>query len=107
MSRRVIYRKEAALESKFLRFVLKVDARIKNFKLVVPSQAGYPDRLLVLPGGKTLFVELKAKGEKLRPLQEERRAELYALGHPVIVITGDENLDVFIELLGKLMELTP
>lgn len=42
-------------------------------KFVSPGFDGVPDRLVLLPGGKCAFVELKAPGKKLRPLQEKRK----------------------------------
>nr|WP_330398693.1 VRR-NUC domain-containing protein [Lacrimispora celerecrescens] len=51
---------------------------------------GVPDRLVLLPGGRCAFVELKAPGKKLRPLQEKRRTQLEALGFPVYCIDRTE-----------------
>ena len=38
-------------------------------KLTCPGFDGMPDRLALLPGGKIVFVEVKAPGQKPRPLQ--------------------------------------
>ncbi len=61
-------------------------------KFVSPSFDGMPDRLVLLPGGKCAFVELKASGKKLRPLQEKRKHQLEALGFSVYVIDGLEQI---------------
>ena len=42
-------------------------------KFVSPGLDGVPDRLVLFPGGKVAFAELKAPGKKLRPLQEKRK----------------------------------
>ncbi|MBQ8195427.1 MAG: VRR-NUC domain-containing protein, partial [Oscillospiraceae bacterium] len=42
-------------------------------KFVSPGFDGVPDRLVLLPEGRLAFVELKAEGKKLRPLQEKRK----------------------------------
>lgn len=39
-------------------------------KFVSPGFDGVPDRLILLPKGKLAFIELKAPGKRLRPLQE-------------------------------------
>jgi len=40
--------------------------------LFSPGFDGVPDRLVLLPKGKMAFIELKAKGKKLRPLQKKK-----------------------------------
>ena len=61
-------------------------------KFVSPGFDGVPDRLVLLPGGKCAFVELKAPGKKLRPLKEKRKHQLEALGFSVYVIDGLEQI---------------
>lgn len=61
-------------------------------KFVSPGLDGVPDRIVLLPNKKMAFVELKAPGKKLRPLQEKRRSQLEALGFPVYVIDGAEQI---------------
>lgn len=55
-------------------------------KFVSPGMAGVPDRLLLFPGGKAVFVETKAPGKEPRPLQVHRHEQLRALGFRVFVI---------------------
>ena len=55
-------------------------------KFVSPGMSGVPDRIVLLPGGKAAFVELKAPGKKPRPLQEYRHDQLRALGFRVYVL---------------------
>ena len=54
-----------------------------SVKFVSPGLDGVPDRLVLLPGGKLAFVELKAPGKKMRPLQINRARHLTALGFRV------------------------
>ncbi|MCR2023749.1 VRR-NUC domain-containing protein [Blautia pseudococcoides] len=61
-------------------------------KFVSPGLDGVPDRIVLLPDKKMAFVELKAPGKKLRPLQEKRRRQLEALGFSVYVIDGAEQI---------------
>ena len=55
-------------------------------KLVSPGFDGMPDRMVLLPGGHTGFVEVKAPGRKPRPLQARRHEQLMALGFRVYVL---------------------
>lgn len=48
-----------------------------------PGCAGVPDRMILLPGGHILFVELKAPGKKERPLQAAIQRILRNLGFEV------------------------
>ena len=68
----------------------------RAYKFVSPGVSGVPDRLVCLPGGRVIFAELKAPGQKLRPLQELRRTELEGLGNIVVVLDSEEKVDQFI-----------
>ena len=59
-----------------------------------------PDRIVLLPYKVIAFVELKAPGEQLRPLQLKRKKQLEKLGFKVYVIDTIQALDVF---LGEMM----
>lgn len=61
-------------------------------KFVSPGLDGVPDRLILFPGGKVAFAELKAPGKKLRPLQEKRKRTLEGLGFRVYVIDNVEQI---------------
>ena len=65
-------------------------------KLQGNMYAGIPDRLILLPGGKAVFVELKSEGIKPRKLQLIRHEELRALGFQVYVIDTHEKLTQFL-----------
>lgn len=55
-------------------------------KFVSPGFDGVPDRLVLLPGGRAAFVELKTPGKKMRPLQVRRAEQLRALGFSVYCV---------------------
>ena len=61
-------------------------------KFTSPGWAGAPDRLVLLPGGLLAFVEAKAPGKTLRPLQVKRKGQLEALGFRVYVIDRPEQI---------------
>jgi len=52
-------------------------------KFVSPGVDGVPDRIVLLPMGRMAFVECKATGKKMRPIQEKRKKQLEALGFSV------------------------
>lgn len=56
------------------------------WKFISPGINGVPDRLVLMPGRNMAFVELKAPGKKMRPLQIKRKSQLEALGFLVYCI---------------------
>lgn len=61
-------------------------------KFVSPSFDGMPDRIVLLPKGRMAFVEVKAPGERPRPLQLSRHKLLRRLGFPVYVLDTEEQI---------------
>ncbi|MGN7309247.1 VRR-NUC domain-containing protein, partial [Bacillus subtilis] len=59
--------KESQIES-YLRDKIKALGGIA-YKFVSPGNSGVPDRMVLLPKGRTVFVELKAPGKKPTKLQ--------------------------------------
>lgn len=72
----------------------------RAYKFISPGNDGVPDRLVCLPGGKAIFVELKTTGGKLRPLQAMQIHRLQDLGFPVLIINSKNQVDALIESLG-------
>jgi hypothetical protein len=69
------------------------DAGGMAIKWVAPAMAGVPDRIVFLPGGVVIFVELKAPGKKSTPLQVRIQQMLSGLGADVRVIDSLEAVD--------------
>ena len=61
-------------------------------KLVSPGTDGMPDRLVLFPSGKLAFVEMKAPGMQMRPLQVRRKGQLEALGFRVYCVERLEQI---------------
>lgn len=61
-------------------------------KFTSPGLDGVPDRLVLFPGGRLAFVEVKAPGKKMRPLQERRAKQLRALGFQVYCLDCMEKI---------------
>ena len=66
-------------------------------KLTSPGFDGMPDRMVLMPGGCIGFVEVKAPGEKPRPLQLSRHRLLRRLGFKVYVLDGEEQIGGIID----------
>jgi len=59
-------------------------------KFISPGLNGVPDRLVLLPGGYMGFVEVKAPGGKLRPLQVRRMNQIVKLGFKTFCVSTPE-----------------
>ena len=80
---------EAGVREKTVEQKLVQAVRAKGgvcWKFVSPSTVGVPDRVVILPGGHIGFVEVKAPGEKPRPVQEVRINQLRGLGATCLVL---------------------
>lgn len=83
--------RESELEKKFRERVRQAGG--KAYKFVSPGNDGVPDRLVVLPGGRIGFVELKRPGEIPRKLQELRMTELENMGCYTTVVDSIESIE--------------
>ena len=66
-------------------------------KWVAPGFDGVPDRIAMFPGGRVAFVEVKAPGEKPRPLQAARHVLLRRLGFRVYILDEIEKIGGMID----------
>ncbi|MCH5185206.1 MAG: VRR-NUC domain-containing protein [Oscillospiraceae bacterium] len=70
-------------------------------KFVSPGMNGVPDRLILFPGGKAAFAELKAPGRKMRSIQIKRKRQLEALGFSVYCIDGTDRIGGILDEINK------
>jgi hypothetical protein len=82
--------KEKEIESKLRRKVKAMGGLALKF--ISPGLSGVPDRIVLLPGGRIAFIELKAPGKTMRPLQLKRKQQLEALGFSVYCIDQPQQI---------------
>lgn len=71
-------------------------------KWVCPGQAGVPDRIVLLPGGRIIFIETKRpKGGRLSKLQEFWGNKLQDLGFEWRVIWNDQDLEILMQSIDE------
>jgi Holliday junction resolvase len=85
---------EKTIERQLVKAVKKMGGRAVKF--VSPGCDGMPDRLVLLPKGRVVFVEVKAPGKKPRALQIARHEMLRDLGFSVYVLDS-------IEMIGDML----
>lgn len=82
--------RESAIERRLVTEAVKRGGLAPKF--VSPGLDGVPDRLLLFPGGRLAFVEVKAPGKKPSPIQRRRMEQLTALGFRVFVLDSKEQI---------------
>jgi hypothetical protein len=92
--------RESPLERKAREAVERIGGKMP--KWVSPGNRGVPDRLVILPDGRTIYVEMKAPGKPLEPLQRKWRKTLLGLGHQHYKIDSEADIEQFIrEVMPK------
>ena len=89
---------EKDIERKFVLTVKKEGGIAPKF--VSPGFDGMPDRIVMMPGGRIGFVEVKDTGKKPRPLQVARHRLLAGLGFRVFVLDRQEQIPDIILTIG-------
>lgn len=70
-------------------------------KFSSPYHRGIPDRIVLMPGGKVSFAEIKTTGKKPTPLQVKAIEMLRGLGFKVEVIDDQTGLDKFLKEIQR------
>ena len=94
--------RECAVEKEFVKAVRQAGGIA--YKLTSQTANGLPDRLVLFFPAKAAFVELKAPGKMLRPLQRKRRSQLMNLGFPVLCI---DRLSQIKPVINTILAWTP
>jgi hypothetical protein len=84
---------ERTIEAALVRRVAKLGGLCEKF--VSPGRRSVPDRIVTLPGGRIVFVEVKAPGKYPTELQERDHARRRKLGCEVWVIDSIEDANAF------------
>ena len=85
---------EKAIEQKLVKLVEANGGRC--IKWTSPSSSGVPDRIVILPHGRVIFVETKRpKGGRLSPMQRIWRDRLITLEQEYYIISNESDLELF------------
>lgn len=88
---------EKQLEQKLVKAVKNMGGLALKF--TSPGNDGMPDRILLFKNGVAMFVEVKAPGEKPRPLQLARHRMLRKLGFRVFILDDEKQIGVIINAI--------
>ena len=96
----IVTESEKTLEARLRREVEKRGGMA--LKLSAQLHRGLPDRLILMPGGRAYFAEIKTTGKKPTKLQEKCHRELRSLGFTVWVVDSTQRLENFLTIIGIL-----
>ncbi|ALX97281.1 nuclease [Serratia fonticola] len=82
------YDRESTVENNLVKKVKAAGGTA--YKFTSPGRKAVPDRLVLLPGGRVVFVECKAPGELPRADQVREHKRLRALGFKVVVLDSKD-----------------
>lgn len=86
--------RETQIESKLVKEVEKRGGLC--YKFVSPSNPGVPDRIVITPDGRVVFVELKAPFGRMSSLQKWQKERMLNHGVDVRVIRGTDQVREFV-----------
>jgi Holliday junction resolvase len=90
----VVVMRERDIEKKLVREIRRMGG--EAYKWTSPGNDGVPDRIVMLPGGRLIFVELKADRGQLEPIQRVQIRRIQKLGQEVRVVRGMDGLEEFL-----------
>lgn len=71
-------------------------------KVTCPGKPGFPDRLVLLPGGRWGLIETKRRGQALRPLQAWWRRRLQSMGVTCEMADSEAAVDSLLNAIAGL-----
>lgn len=91
--------RESSIESYLVRKVREHGGLC--YKFISPGNPGVPDRIVITPSGRIVFVELKTEVGRLAKIQKWQRSEMEKRGADVRVLYGMDEVKEFLrEVFG-------
>lgn len=87
--------KESAIEARLVRMVRERGGLC--YKFISPGNPGVPDRIIITPDGRTIYVELKTEVGRLSAMQEWQHKELKKRNIDVRVLKGLNQVKEFVK----------
>lgn len=88
------YLSESQLETYLFKRVSKLGGMALKF--LSPGRAGVPDRIILMPGGRIYFVEMKSPDGSVNSIQEYVFEKFAELGFKVHILNSIESIEKFL-----------
>jgi len=89
---------EKSIERSIVRLLKKYGIEVP--KLQAPGRRGFPDRTMLMPGGKPIFLEIKTAKGVIAPTQKVWHELLRSLNYEVHVVRSKEDVTLILEAHG-------
>lgn len=86
--------RESTIEDHLVRRAREVGGEVRKVKWI--GRRGAPDRVVMLPGGRLYWVELKRPGQKAAPHQAREHERMRGMGQTVVVIDSFEAIEALL-----------
>ena len=87
--------KESLIEGRLVRLVQERGGLC--FKFISPGNSGVPDRIVITPEGRTIYVELKSEKGRLSSVQKWQQSEMRRRGADVRTLKGLQDILDFVQ----------
>lgn len=87
--------KESAIEARLVKLVRARGGLC--YKFTSPGNPGVPDRIVITPDGRTIYIELKTEVGRLAKIQQWQHEQLRKRGADVRTLKGLDQVKAFVE----------
>ena len=86
--------RESTIEDHLVRRTNEIGGEVRQVKWI--GRRGAPARVVMLPGGRLYWVELKRPGQKAEPHQAREHERLRDMGQRVLIIDSFEAIEALL-----------
>jgi len=91
--------RERDIERYLVERVVAMGGEVRKLRWL--GRNGAPDRLVLLPGGRLIFIEVKAPEAGARPGQQREHCRLRAMGQRVEIVASFDDVDDVLQHGGR------
>ena len=86
--------RESTIEDYLVRRTNEIGGEVRKVKWI--GRRGAPDRVVMLPGGRLYWIELKRPSQKAEPHQAREHERMRGMGQRVLVIDSFEAIEALL-----------
>ena len=86
--------RESTIEDHLVRRANEIGGEVRKVKWI--GRRGAPDRVVMLPGGRLYWVELKRPDQKAEPHQAREHERMRSMGQRVLIIDSFEAIEALL-----------